>query len=171
MAVLEKAEVPQSVTNRDRQDWVTLLAAVEEVLFPHMLRSAKDWVARHFEPMLADENWLVYEPALVNGDLASYHILYDPDTQRINGVIDFGTAGIGDPAVDFACIIGGFGESFLRRMRKFYPAIADAIDRARFWAGTLELQWLLRGMRTNDPSWFMIHIGSPRDVNPPGSGW
>jgi aminoglycoside phosphotransferase (APT) family kinase protein len=31
-----------------------------------------------------------YKPALIHGDLASYHILFDPQAGKITGVIDFG---------------------------------------------------------------------------------
>ena len=39
-------------------------------------------------------------PALIHDDLASYHILYAPDTRRITGVIDYGMARLGDAASD-----------------------------------------------------------------------
>jgi aminoglycoside 2''-phosphotransferase len=108
----------------------------------------------------------------MNGDLGPYHLLYNPQTRRLNGVIDFGTAGLGDPATDFGCLIDQFGETFVRLMAPTYPDMAQHIERARFWAGTLELQWLLGGLRYPDePDWFMVHIGRARDVLPIGSGW
>jgi aminoglycoside 2''-phosphotransferase len=107
-----------------------------------------------------------YDPVLIHDDLASYHILFDPTAQRINGVIDFGTAHLGDPARDFALIINVFGESVLRRMQPFYPAIEAALDRARFQAGMLELWWVMEGLRTGDPAWFTVHLGRARDVMP-----
>jgi aminoglycoside 2''-phosphotransferase len=86
-------------------------------------------------------------------------------------VIDFGTAGLGDPADDFANIIHGLGESFLRRMGRFYPEIAHTLDRARFQAGTLEIQWAINGLRSNDLSWLVCHIGRARDMLPLGAAW
>jgi aminoglycoside phosphotransferase (APT) family kinase protein len=112
-----------------------------------------------------------YEQVLIHGDLASSHILYDRMQHSITGVIDFGTAGIGDPASDFGLIITMFGESFRRRMAKFYPEIANAADRARFRAGALELEWALAGLRSNDVSWLLCHIGRARDVMPIGNRW
>ena len=106
---------------------------------------------------------------LANGDLGPYHLLYNPETRLLNGIIDFGTAGIGDPACDFACIINQYGESFLQRMMVYYPEIEPALDRARFWAGTLELQWLLGGLRSGDNSWFGVHLGRGMDRLPYGA--
>ena len=59
-----------------------------------------------------------------------------------------------------------YGESFLRRMVRFYPGINALLDRARFWARALELQWTLSGVRTKDFSWFTAHLGGARDVRP-----
>jgi hypothetical protein len=49
------------------------------------------------------------------------------------------------------CFIA-FGESFLKRMSRFYPAIEHALNRVRFWASTLEIQWALAGLRSGDRS-------------------
>jgi len=111
---------------------------------------------------------LRYEPVLIHGDLGVYHILYDPIQGRLIGIIDFGVAGLGDPASDFACLIQALGESFLQRMARFSHAIQPALDRARFRAGALELEWALHGIRSNDASWWLAHIGGARDVMPLG---
>ena len=110
-----------------------------------------------------------YEPRLINGDLVPYHIIFDRARSRINGIIDFGTAGIGDAAADFSCIIYNYGESFLSEMTKNYPEIEAAIDRARFWSGTVELQWALAGLRTKNYWWNLVHLGGARDTKPSGS--
>jgi aminoglycoside 2''-phosphotransferase len=126
---------------------------------------------RHFEPVLADEDWLAYPPAFIHGDMSAYHILYDPAARQINAVIDFGVAGVGDPANDIALMINCFGEVFLRRMARYYPEIGSLIERARFMAGVLELEWVLSGLRTKDLSMFTVHLGRARDMMPLGSGW
>ena len=144
---------------------------VERELFPFMWRHAQEWVQRHFEPLLEGRLSLTHEPVLVDADLSPYHILFDRANRRINGIVDFGTAGIGDAACDFACLINNYGEGFLRRVAKYYPEIESAVHRARFWAGTLELQWALAGLRRKDPRWSLCHIGYARDVMPVESAW
>ena len=160
-----------SDTARGRDRWLELYEQVQGEAMPLLMGFAKEWVEQLFAPLLTDPNFMDYEPVLMNGDLSPYHLLYDPETRRLSGVIDFGTVGLGDPAADFACIIDAYGESFLRRIGKYYPGIGDHIERARFWAGTLELQWLLGGLRSDDKSWFAVHLGRARDVMPVGSGW
>lgn len=168
---LKKHNIPQSAVNRNSDVWLQLYEDVRHELFPLMMTHAKEWVDKHFEPVLNDREWTNYEPMLVNGDVGPYHILYDKGANRINGIIDFGTAGVGDPAADFTCIIYNYGESFLRQMAKFYPMASKVIDRARFWSGTLELQWALNGIRSKASSWswFLAHLGSAKDVLPIGN--
>ena len=110
-----------------------------------------------------------YSPRLINGDVAPYHIIFDRSQARIDGIIDFGTAGVGDPAADFSCIIYNYGESFLLEMARSCAEIETAIDRARFWAGTVQLQWALAGLRTKNYWWNLVHLGGARDAKPVGS--
>ena len=172
IADVEQAEIRPSVTNRTHEDWQKLYDDVQEKLCPHLMQFARDWVDQHFAPVLNDPKFMAHTAVFMNGDLGGYHLLFNPSTKRLNGIIDFGTAGIGDPAADFACLINQFGETFVRQMTPSYPNIEQLIERARFWAGTLELQWLLGGLRYPDePDWFMVHVGRARDVLPIGSGW
>lgn len=173
MDEVEQHQIAQSDTNRSHLVWIRLFEDVKRELFPMMMPHARDWVTNHFAPILADEEFMNYQPCLINGDTTPYHLLFDKQARRIIGVIDFGTAGIGDPSGDFATIIYFYGETFLRRMAKFYPEIRGVINRARFWAGTLELQWALSGVRGRNAgwSWFTVHLGSARDVMPVGLEW
>lgn len=157
-----------SEAERSLEDYSVMFEDVQRELFPFLWAHQKTWVRQLFMPLLEGQINLDYEPALIHGDLGVYHILYDPIRQRVNGVIDFGTAGPGDPASDFACLIQALGEHFLQRMARFYPAIPPALDRARFGAGVLELEWALHGIRSNDPSWWLAHIAGARDVMPLG---
>ena len=172
MSEVENVGIRPSVTNRTPEQWQKLYDDVREKLFPHLMQFARDWVAQHFALVLNNPEFMAYEPCFMNGDLGPYHLLFNAETRRLNGIIDFGTAGVGDPAADFACLLDQFGETFVRLMEPSYPNLAQHIERARFWAGTLELQWVLAGLRYPDePDWFMVHLGRARDVLPVGSGW
>src|SRR5215213_1329096 len=166
---LEQNKIAQSDVNRSREVWLKLFENVQAELFPSMMPHVRESVGEHFAPILRDTNFMDYPPRLINGDIVPYHIIFDREQKRINGIIDFGTAGIGDPAADFSCIIYNYGESFLAQMAKTYPEIENAIDRARFWAGTLELQWALAGLRTKNYWWNLVHLGGARDSKPIGA--
>jgi aminoglycoside 2''-phosphotransferase len=168
LAEAEQHGIYASDAARGRDDWLRLYADAERELFPLLMAHAREWVVRHFAPLVDGTLDLGYAPALIHGDLGPYHILYDRKARRLAGVIDFGTAGIGDIADDFANVIHGLGETLLRRMSKYDPAIRGALDRARFQAGTLEIQWALAGLRSNDMSWMVCQIGRARDMLPIG---
>lgn len=163
------AGIGDSNVNRTREVWVRLFEDVQHELFPHIMPHSRHWVEEHFEPLLKDKHFMDYNPVLMNGDIACYHLLWNKTEGKLTGGIDFGTAGIGDPASDYACVIYNYGETFLARMERYYPAIQDAVDRARFWAGTLELQWALTGIRRKSPIWHTVHVGNAKDMYPIGA--
>lgn len=61
-------------------------------------------------------------------------------------MIDFGTAGVGDPANDVSCLLLNYGESFVSEMAETYPHTKGLLRRARFLARTLELEWAAKGL-------------------------
>lgn len=167
---VQRHGIGASEAQRTSTAWLKLYEDVQRELFPLMMKSTQEWVHHQFEPLLRDRTWIEeYQPALIHADLAQYHILQTAG--KINGVIDFGVGGLGDPAIDFGIIINVYGESFLQRMAQFDPQIDAALDRARFLNGTFELQWLLGGVRSKDFSWFTVHIDRARDVLPIGTRW
>lgn len=168
-SVLDNAGVSSSDTERSCEDWLQLYAQVQETLFPHLWRHQQTWVHELFAPVVSGELNLSYTPVLINGDIAVYHILFDPVSESISGVIDFGTAGLGDAACDIAVLLGNYGETIVQRMQSNYPMLQDVIDRARFWAGTVELQWAVSGVKYNNISLSLAHIGLAREVLPVGT--
>jgi aminoglycoside 2''-phosphotransferase len=160
--------LPFVTPEQKRAQYIHFYAEIEQELFPYLMTMAKDWVKHLFEPVLSGQLSLTYMPTLIHDDLAPYHILYDKTEQRITGVIDFGTCSINDPASDFALLINAYGESFVQLMMRYYPAIEEALERARFYTGTLELGWALTGIRKHDLTWLVCQIGRARDVMPVG---
>lgn len=148
------------------------IAAGDGVAIPPLLwADQRAWLADLFAPLQRGVLDLdAFTPAFVHCDLASYHILHD-SAGRLTGVIDFGTAGSGDRAMDFSMIINNYGESFLRRISRYVPLPQDVLERARFFAGFIELEWALNGLRTQDPSWLLVHLGRARDSLPSGTSW
>ncbi|BDP42060.1 6'-aminoglycoside N-acetyltransferase [Deinococcus aetherius] len=167
-AAVEAAGLQASDAFRTREDWSALLAQAEEHLFPLLMRHQRAWLLGHFAPVLEDTLDLNPTPRLIHGDLGVYHVLFDPDARRLAGVIDFGTAGLGDPATDLAVLLSNYGESLVGEVLPAYPELTDHLDRARFWAGTLEVQWALAGLVHGDRALALAHLGGARDVLPLG---
>jgi aminoglycoside phosphotransferase (APT) family kinase protein len=168
LSVLQEKRIRRSGGRQTQAEWLELYKSVHQEIFPLMYRSTQSWVEAHFAPLIEDPGWLTHDPVLIHDDLAQYHILYDPPNTSISGIIDFGTAGLGDPARDYAMLINVYGESFVQRMGKYDDRLPSLIDRARFYAGTFELQWVLGGIRSGDNDWFTAHLDRARDVQPYG---
>lgn len=163
------AGLSQSAGARTRDEWVQFYEAIERELFPLMYRVTRDHIRAHFAPVLENADFLTHQPVLIHDDLAQYHLLVDLTTRRLNGVIDFGTAGLGDPAADYGILINVYGESVISRMRAYDPRLESLIDRARFYAGTYELQWLLSGHRSQSWDIMTAHLDRARDYRPYGT--
>ena len=123
------------------------------------------WAEGVFDSMLKNQSFFEYRPTLIHGDLRQYHILINREDHHVTGVIDFGVAGLGDPASDFGTLINTYGESFVIKMRSSYPNLEEHIPRARIYAQALELQWAWLGLEFNENFWFIAHLGCARDIS------
>lgn len=165
----DAAGVGLSAVARPPSWWLEFYEQVEETLFPRVRPHQRDLIAQHFAPVQDGEVDLDYEPVFIDGDLAVYHLLYDRDERRVVGKLDFGTAGLGDPAYDLAMLISNYGESAVRAMEPVYPELREHLERARFFAGALELQWAISGIHQDDPWMMFAHLGGVRDLQPVGT--
>jgi aminoglycoside 2''-phosphotransferase len=131
------------------EEWTSLYVDIQQYLFPLMRPEARTEVSDHFEAYLHQPQLQKYEFCLRHGDFGLSNILYEPQTSNVTGIIDFDSAGLGDPAVDLAAI-SCYGESFFERFCAVYPAEAALLERARFYKGTFALQEALHGFKNND---------------------
>jgi aminoglycoside 2''-phosphotransferase len=157
-------EIPPADALMKYEGWVDAYRRIRDKVFPLLMPHLRESVAEHFESHLADRSNFEYELKMVDTDIPPYHIMFDGRKKRVSGVIDFGCAGLGDPAIDFGVIIYNYGESLMNRFYKVYPEAEAYLKRARFYAGAHEVRWLLTGIERNDPWWFAVHVGSAKDM-------
>jgi aminoglycoside 2''-phosphotransferase len=169
--VVAQEGIPPTNATQTRKEYLAFLEELEREVLPLASSQVRRIVRQHFEPLLQGWLDLSHTPALIHGDLGQQHILFDPAAGRISGVLDWGIAGLGDPAHDYGVLINCYGESFVRRMARYTPEIGELIDRARFMSFLAEPSWVLRGLRSRDPTWFTVSLGTARDMKPIGSGW
>ncbi len=82
-----------------------------------------------WENFLKDETLFAFQPVLIHADLACEHIFCNPEQGMLTGVIDWGDATIGDPALDFVGLHRRYGRAFIERILKEYQSIVDVA----FW--------------------------------------
>lgn len=151
------AAVEHTLTVSDaRAACIDLLARFKQHLFPHMRASARQQVERDFAAFLGDPRHFAYGPVLRHGDFGPSNILWDAQRVTITGIIDWGSAGLGDPAEDFAGLLcrAGYGESFLLSGADVYPEMPLSLERARFHASTFALAEALFGIENDDRAAF-----------------
>lgn len=92
-----------------------------------------------------------YQPVFSHNDLGIEHVLVDPETWRVTGVIDWTDAAIADPAVDFGKLFRDLGPvalgAALRHYRRGAPA--GLAERAAFYARCTVFEDLDHGLATN----------------------
>ena len=149
---------------RGCEEWRALYDRFRSKLFPFMRPDACTEVAKQFEDFLSDARNCSYAPTLIHGDFGPSNILYHARLGSISGIIDFSSAGWGDPAVDFAALLCSvsYGERFLERFTGIYPGIEEVLPRARFYAGTFALQEALYGLEDGDRGAFESGIAGYR---------
>ncbi|MFF0773331.1 phosphotransferase family protein [Nonomuraea wenchangensis] len=85
-----------------------------------------------------------------HNDLGAEHILVDPGTGAVTGVIDWSDAAVTDPAHDFARLYRDLGPEVFELVVAHYPGSLDEDDRARvrFYARCALIEDLAYGLST-----------------------
>ena len=80
----------------------------------------------------------------LHGDFSPDNVIVDPASGRLVGVIDWGNAALGHPALDFVPLVLSRGWRFVEAVLGAYqrPIEEDFLDRVRITAQLQALQWL-----------------------------
>jgi aminoglycoside 2''-phosphotransferase len=149
-------DLPLTLPVADGRDaWEQMYQRLQIDVFASLRPDARDAVSQHFEAFLGEPANFTYRPVLRHGDFGGTNILFDAVHHVANGVIDFGAAGLGDPAVDLAAL-SWYGEAFLQQVFVAYPELADPAvqTRANFYRSTHALQQALWALETGDEAEF-----------------
>jgi len=133
-------------------EWTRFGDEIREKLFPHMRSDARETVARNFEAALNDAEIWNYDACLIHGDFGTGNLLFRDG--RVSGVIDFGFCAPGDPAQDFGALLASYGEAFVERVCRHYPALRAGLPRARFYQSNYALIQALYALRDGDAAEF-----------------
>ena len=144
----------------DPEWWDRFFAAIETRLMPRLIGSLR----HEARAMMAACRRHPLRPLnrLIHGDLHPDHILADPGQDRITGLIDFGAAGPGDPAIDLAALLYNYGDAVLAPLLQAWPEAATLRPRADAYAASYEWQWALHP----DPDWRLFALGAAKGFQP-----
>lgn len=100
----------------------------ERIVFPLLRPDERNRAKAMFDGVI-----LEFRPVIVHGDLGPEHVLTDSDG-TVNGVIDWGDARNGDPAIDLAWPLNGMSKSFAAAVLSTYGDVDQSVlARAAFY--------------------------------------
>ncbi|MEO5500186.1 MAG: aminoglycoside phosphotransferase family protein [Ginsengibacter sp.] len=132
----------------------------------------KKIILEKYGSYLSCKNNFEYKPQLLHNDFSFNHIICDPESGNIRGVIDFGDAAIGDAAYDFYFLYELPESLFMEQICKFHPECnSEFINRIQFYSFANVMQILIETYKEkneqlinlekiNVQKWFNIHSQS-----------
>lgn len=109
-------------------------------------------VAEFWRLFLENDAYFQFSPTLIHGDLDDAHVLVDAKTGQLTGIIDFGDAMVGDPALDFAGFEGAFRAALLGSYE--LPVDATLERRADVYRQQISpYNAVFYGLEIGDPEW------------------
>ncbi|MFW5420704.1 aminoglycoside phosphotransferase family protein [Nocardiopsis sp. CNT-189] len=134
---------PAAEARREHEDLLDRFRAEVVPLLPADYRTAAS-------ALLATASGLPFD-TVVHGDLGPEHVLTDGASPT--GVIDFGDAHAGDPAIDLAWALNGAAPPFARAVAAAYRPSGGDLDRALTWHRLGPWHEVLHGIDTGTPAY------------------
>ncbi len=147
-------EVGDLVPRYTGGDWrglyMGLREEVEKLVAPRLPPGTASRLLGDFDGYLEEPSNFRFSPRLIHRDLSSDHILHDPATENLTGVIDWGDGCIGDPAFDITGLLADYGLAFAEAMAAAKGDPAEYLERAGFYARNIGVHQALHGLNVGD---------------------
>lgn len=118
---VEKALVLNVHLSDWRNEYEDLFTRSCSKVFLHLDSKTRELATEVFNDFLSDGRNFEFSPSLIHRDLSGEeHILCNPETNQITGIIDWEDSCIGDPAIDFTGLFWDCGEKFTRSVLRHY---------------------------------------------------
>jgi aminoglycoside 2''-phosphotransferase len=121
----EQCGVPKHTSRRIYKGEFTRVAGD---IYPLVSAEVKKYLEELYNRFLADERNFAYTPSFLHADFGGGHIFCDEKSGDVNGIIDFGDIGIGDPDYDLMYLYGEFGWEFIVRFLGYYHREDSDLD-------------------------------------------
>lgn len=131
--------------------WQNKFEKIKYSVFPHISKTEKDWATSLFNDFFEIVRKNPIPLVVIHSDIMPEHIIVNPETHTLAGIIDFGDVEIGDPAYDFA-FIAKYGKNFLNWTYESYslPKDSEFEIRRQFYLDRLALTNLEHSIEQND---------------------
>lgn len=121
-------------------------------VLPMLEPDERDAAVRMFRAFVDDDRNFRFATGVVHRDLGPDHVLLTPDGD-LAGVIDWGDAGVGDPAIDFAWLLHRAPDAGERALAAYGGAADERFrERARFYDRIGPWYEVTHGLDTDRPA-------------------
>lgn len=138
--------------------------SVRNIVFPILNNGEKLWVEKLFESFFVTLREGSFIPRVIQGDIMPEHIIVNPKSHKLVGIIDFGDVSVGDPAYDFA-FLSRYGKDFLTETYKNYKLQRDEHfeERRKFYDQRLYVTNLEHSLVRNEAKNLKIQLKQLKD--------
>lgn len=132
-------------------EWKNNLEEIKKEISSQIPPKEQEWIVKLYEDFLKLIQVSPFEVRVIHFDIMPEHIIVNPDTQKITGIIDFTDIEIADPALDF-CVLHWYGNEFLQEVYKHYklPRDNNFELRRKFYHDRLVVSYLKHSLKIND---------------------
>ncbi len=133
------------------ETWRKKFEKIKTNVFPHISGPEQDWATSIFQNFFETVLEKPMPLTVIHSDIMPEHIIVNPETHALAGIIDFGDVEIGDPAYDFA-FLAKYGKSFLNWTYETYKQPKDSAFeiRRQFYLDRLALTNLEHSIELHD---------------------
>ena len=138
--------------------WQKRLTKIRKGVFPYISEKEQQWVIKLFEDFLKSIMKTPIKSVLTHSDIMPEHIIVDPETHTLSGIIDFGDLCIADPAYDFT-FLARYGQDFLSKAYENYklPRNETFETRRKFYEDRLVVTNLEHSLELRDRERIEMH--------------
>jgi aminoglycoside 2''-phosphotransferase len=135
-----------------KRHYLDLYQQVSQLVLPLLTADMQTKSVALWEGFLRPRAHFRFEMALIHADLGPEHILCDPQTAGISGIIDWEDACVGDPALDFVGLLQVGGKEFVEQVLLAYPRDPgmNFWSRLDFYTKIVPFHEILFGLETDD---------------------
>jgi len=140
------------------ETWKNKFEKIKTNVFPHISGPEQDWATSIFQNFFTTVQKSPMPLTVIHSDIMPEHIIVNPQTHSLSGIIDFGDIEIGDPAYDFA-FLAKYGTDFLEWTYETYKQPKDiAFEiRRQFYLDRLAITNLEHSIETKDQTMIEKH--------------
>lgn len=141
------------------KSWTDRLEYIKTKVFPYLNQKEQEWTIHVFTRFINLITAYPIQNVMSHSDIMPEHIIVDPKTYTLSGIIDFGDIVIADPAYDFT-FLNKYGKDFLEEAYRSYTLPKDPNFEARrqFYEDRLVVTNLEHSIKVGDKNWIDKHL-------------